>query len=220
MKASFFSVFALGSLFLGAFAAPAPAVEVAQVEKRQADLGQVFQIVDGLYTNIQTYTGTINETTSGLGSDASAQNNPDAVATLKKAIQGITQEIKAATRKVTQLPSAAGGGGLLGVLKREDAGALAGLVSNLLLELSGALEGVVSTLGLDSLLGLLNPLTTALSGLLLGLDKVVDQVLNLVKGLLDGLLGGAGNGLAGGLTGGLSSALSGGLPGVLSGLAL
>lgn len=49
----FFSAFALSSLFVGSMAAPV-------AEKRQ-DVGSVLTIVEGLFTQVQTYTGAISE---------------------------------------------------------------------------------------------------------------------------------------------------------------
>jgi len=54
MKASFFSVLALPTFFLGAVAAPSEVPETAVVEKRQ--VGDAYSIVESLYSEIQQYT--------------------------------------------------------------------------------------------------------------------------------------------------------------------
>jgi hypothetical protein len=62
MKATLFSLLALPALFVSTFAAPAAVPETAvaeAVEKRQ--VADAYSIVEGLYTDIQQYTGAISE---------------------------------------------------------------------------------------------------------------------------------------------------------------
>jgi hypothetical protein len=81
--------------------------------------------------------------------------------------------------------------------RQADATAIADLIAMLLLELSGTLNGVIAALGLESLLGFLDPLTTGLSGLILALEVIVDGLLVAVGILVDGILTGLSVALAG-----------------------
>ena len=58
MKSTFFSLVALPALFVGAFAAPAPALDSALVER--SELSSAYSIVNSLYANIKQYTGAIS----------------------------------------------------------------------------------------------------------------------------------------------------------------
>ncbi|KAI7198683.1 hypothetical protein KC343_g8498 [Hortaea werneckii] len=191
MKISFFSVLALPAFFLGAVAAPSEVPETAVVEKRQ--VGDAYSIVESLYSEIQQYTGSINETAAGLNSDSSLVQNETAATSFISNIEAITSAINEAKSEIDDLSS----GNSTGLLRRQTDTVLASLVENLLLEVSGALNNIVGTLGLTSLLGSLNPLVSSLSQLLLSLRDVVDNLLELVKDLLDGLLTGLSIGLAG-----------------------
>ncbi|RMZ02945.1 hypothetical protein D0864_03073 [Hortaea werneckii] len=198
MKASFFSVLALPTFFLGAVAAPSEVPETAVVEKRQ--VGDAYSIVESLYSEIQQYTGSIkltishtDETAAGLNSDSSLVQNETAAASFISNVEAITSAINEAKSEIDDLSS----GNSTGLLRRQTDTALASLVENLLLEVSGALNNIVGTLGLTSLLGSLNPLVSSLSQLLLSLRDVVDNLLQVVKDLLDGLLTGLSVGLAG-----------------------
>lgn len=123
-------------------------------------------------------------------------------------MESITSAVNAAQAKVAALPVSK-------LVRRQTSTALASLVEDLLLEVSGALNNIVSTLGLSkhmarkqpindnanevtaSLLSSLDPLVSALSGLLLALEVVVNDLLALVQQLLDGLLTGLSVGLSG-----------------------
>ncbi|OJD35496.1 adsorption protein [Diplodia corticola] len=195
----FFSVFALSSLFVGSIAAPAPA------EKRQ-DVGSVLNIVTGLLSEVQQYTGVINSTATSLGPLSTLKQNQTAANTYQDKVDGLTSLVQGTVTKVTSLQQTAGGL----TSRADDANAIAGVLSNVLLEVNGAMNNVDGTLGLGSLLGLATPLTDTLSGLLDGVESLVGGVLSLVEGLLGGVL----------KTLGLSNALNGlvGSNGILSGL--
>ncbi|KAK7718905.1 hypothetical protein SLS57_006015 [Botryosphaeria dothidea] len=194
----FFSAFALSSLFVGSMAAPV-------AEKRQ-DVGSVLTIVEGLFTQVQTYTGAINSTATNLGPLSTLQQNQTAATNYQSQVSELTTLVQGTVSKVTKLSGQTGGL----TARQADATAIAGVLSNVLLEVNGALNNVNGTLGLGSLLNLASPLTDSLSGLLNGVESLVGGVLNLVQGLLGGVLS----------TLGLSNALSGliGSNGVLSGL--
>ncbi|KAK0259005.1 hypothetical protein LTS09_006293 [Friedmanniomyces endolithicus] len=185
---SFFTVLALPALFASTLAAPTAIPADAAIEKRQA--AAAYAIVDSLYTNIQQYTGAINETAAGISSNSTTAQNATAATSFITNIESITTAVGAATAEVKLLPVAS-------VVRRQTEAALAGLVENLLLELSGALNRIVGTLGLTSLLGSLNPLVSSLSALLLSLEPVVNNLLALVQQLVDGLLTGLSVGLSG-----------------------
>ncbi|KAK5720397.1 hypothetical protein LTR17_015034 [Elasticomyces elasticus] len=182
----FFSVLALPALFTGIIAAPVSSE--LSLEKRQS--ADASQIVESLYTNIQQYTGAINETAAGINADSSAADNATAATAFITNIVAVTTAVDAAKAQVDLLP-------LSSIVRRQTEAALAGLVENLLLEVSGALNSIVGTLGLTALLGSLNPLVSSLSGLLLSFENVVDNLLTIVRELLDGLLTGLSVGLAG-----------------------
>ncbi|KAK3069072.1 hypothetical protein LTR53_012869 [Teratosphaeriaceae sp. CCFEE 6253] len=187
MKGTFFSVLALPALFISAIAAPVAAPETAIVEKRQS--ADAYAIVDSLYTNVQQYTGAINETAVSLHANSTATQNATAATAFITNVEAITTAVDAATAQVDLLS-------LSPLARRQTEAALAALVENLLLEVGGALNGIIGTLGL-TLLGSLNPLVGSLSALLLSLENVVDNLLTLVRELVDGLLTGLSVGLAG-----------------------
>ncbi|TKA33214.1 hypothetical protein B0A50_00767 [Salinomyces thailandicus] len=192
MKIFFLPMLALPSLFLGISAAPSATPETTSgLEKRQ--IADAYSIVDSLYTEIQQYTGAINETVAGVDSDTSAAQNATAAASFIADIEAITAAVTAATAEIDVLVPA----NATKLVRRQTEAALASLVENLLLEISGALNGIIGTLGLTSLLGSLNPLVSSLSALLLSLENVVDDLLELVRELVDGLLTGLSVGLAG-----------------------
>ncbi|KAK3071052.1 hypothetical protein LTR53_009362 [Teratosphaeriaceae sp. CCFEE 6253] len=188
MKGTFFSVLALPALFISAIAAPVAAPETAIVEKRQS--ADAYAIVDSLYTNVQQYTGAINETAASLHANSTATQNATAATAFITNVEAITTAVDAATAQVDLLS-------LSPLARRQTEAALAALVENLLLEVGGALNGIIGTLGLTALLGSLNPLVGSLSALLLSLENVVDNLLTLVRELVDGLLTGLSVGLAG-----------------------
>ncbi|EKG18460.1 hypothetical protein MPH_04262 [Macrophomina phaseolina MS6] len=132
----FFSAFALSSLFVGSIAAPV-------VEKRQ-DVGSVLTIVEGLYTQVQQYTGAINSTASTLGPLSTLAQNQTAATNYQNQVSELTTLVQSTVTKVTQLS------GQTGALRARqvDANAIAGVLSNVLLEVNGALNNVNGTLGL------------------------------------------------------------------------
>jgi len=143
-----------------------------------------------------------------LSASSSAADNDTAAATFRTNVESITSAVHAAQAKVAALPVSK-------LVRRQTSTALASLVEDLLLEVSGALNNIISTLGLSkhmarktsindnanvitaSLLSSLEPLVSALSGLLLALEVVVNDLLALVEQLLDGLLTGLSVGLSG-----------------------
>lgn len=157
----FITLLALPALILPSLAAPAPAtvgeVETA-LERRQ--LSDAYSIVESLYSEIQQYTGAINETSSSLSADSTQHEKNVAAKSYRQNIKSITAAVKSAKKQVDTLEPASKR------VKRQTDAALATLVSDLLLEISGALNNIIGTLGLTSLLGSLNPLVNSLSALL------------------------------------------------------
>jgi len=191
MKVNFISIFTLSTLFAGALSVPTAEVETRAIQKRAA-IDQAYSIVQGLYTEVQTYTGALNATAKSVSSSSSASQKSAAVASAGASITSITKAINAATAQIKAIPKKRD------LLKRQaDATALATLVFDLILDISGALNNIIATLGLTSLLSFLTPLVASLSGLLLSLEVVVNNLLALVQQLVDGLLTGLSVGLAG-----------------------
>jgi len=189
MRTALFSILALPALFISTFAAPAANPGADLIEKR-SETAEAYSIIDSLYSEIKQYTGAINSTAAGLSASSSAADNDTAAATFRTNVESITSAVHAAQAKVAALPVSK-------LVRRQTSTALASLVEDLLLEVSGALNNIISTLGLTSLLSSLEPLVSALSGLLLALEVVVNDLLALVEQLLDGLLTGLSVGLSG-----------------------
>ncbi|KAK5170900.1 uncharacterized protein LTR77_004044 [Saxophila tyrrhenica] len=192
----FLSLLALPALILPALAVPAPAPEAvdavaAPLERRQ--ISSAYSIVSDLYTEIQQYTGAINETAASLSDSSTPHQKKAAAKSYRQNIRAITAAVRAAKKETDALEPAAADA----KVKRQTDQALADLVAGLLEEVSGALNNIVATLGLTSLLGSLNPLVNSLSALLISLRNVVDNLLILVKQIVDGLLTGLSIGLAG-----------------------
>jgi len=189
MKFSLISIFALS---LGAIAAPAPAPADTAIEKRAA-IDDAYSICSSLYSEIKTYTGSINATSKSVSPSSSAADKSAAAKSVGTQLNDITAAVKAATVKVKALPKAAP------VAPRQAVGPaeLALLVEDIILEISGALNGIIADLGLQTLLSFLTPLVGSLSALLLSLEVVVNNLLALVQALVDGLLTGLSIGLAG-----------------------
>jgi len=180
MKTSFVSFLALASIFSGVLSAPAP-VPKADLIRKQTSFDAAGLITD-LTAEIQPYLGSISDTTSSLNSLSSDADKAAAIVSLTNDISSITAAVKAATAKVP----------LTALLTRQTSGsdptAIGALITALLVAISNAVNGIVASLGLTAALGLLEPLTGALSNLLLALEVVVDDLLTIVQELVDGLL--------------------------------
>ncbi len=147
MKFSTMSLLALPALFLPAFAAPAPAAvdtSLAPIERRQ--IADAYTIVESLFTEVQQYTGAINETAAGLSLASTTHEKNAAAKSYRQNIKAITAAVKAAKKQTDQLEPASSA-----VVKRQTDQALADLVAGLLEEVSGALNNIVATLGLSEL---------------------------------------------------------------------
>jgi len=188
MKSFFVAAVCFFSIFTSVLAGPVAVPRNAAVsEKRQYDAE--LSILNGLFSQIQTYTGQINATVAALPADADDATKAAASAQVNSAVSEITGLITAATASV---PAAS-----LLRTRQVSAATIAELIGMILLELSGTLNSVIAALGLTSLLGFLTPLTLSLSGLILALELVVDNLLAVVEELLDGILTGLSIALAG-----------------------
>jgi len=116
MRFSTFSLFALSSLFLGAFAAPTANqvrdVAVAEVEQRDTSittaeergLPEICVIVDALVTEVFTYTKAINVTISGCeGISISITKKITIIAGIQVQIQKIVAAFSLACLKIYKL---------------------------------------------------------------------------------------------------------------------
>jgi len=116
MRFSTFSLFALSSLFLGAFAAPTPNqvrdVAVVEVEQRDASitaveertLPEIVVIVDSLVTEVFTITKSINITISGCeGIDVSISKKIAIIASIQAEFQKIIAAFSGAILKIYKL---------------------------------------------------------------------------------------------------------------------
>lgn len=145
MKASILSLLAVPAfLFSTTFAAPAPAaIEEAQpaaLEPRQ--LSSAYTIVSDLFTEIQQYTGAINDTAASLDASSTTHEKKVAAKSYRTNIKAITAAVKAAKKQTDALEPAS-------LKKRQTDAALAALVAQLLEEISGALNNIIATLGLS-----------------------------------------------------------------------
>lgn len=135
MKATFFGIISLFTLFIGALAVP------AQVDKR----ADPTALIQSLYSEIQQYTSVINSTAASVNSDSSDADKTAAGDTITSAISSINSAVVSTTSQVQAL-----GGSKRDILAaRQDTGELATLIENLLLDISGALNNVISSLGLS-----------------------------------------------------------------------
>ncbi|KAK3723268.1 hypothetical protein LTR37_001991 [Vermiconidia calcicola] len=191
MKSTIFSLLALPALFLSAFAAPAAQPNTA-VEKRQVP--ELYTITDQLYNEVHAHTANIMAITSSITDSSTTAEKDDATTSVRNDIEQITTLINAANADVQ---SVGGAGTTTKLARRQAAGDLAQVIAELIADISNALDAIETTLGLGALLGLLNPLTLGLSGLLLSLQVLVDNILVLVRQIVDGLLTGLGGALAG-----------------------
>ncbi|KAK3710723.1 hypothetical protein LTR37_010142 [Vermiconidia calcicola] len=192
MKSTTFSLLALPALFLSTFAAPAAHPDTAAVERRQVP--ELYTIADQLYNNIHAHTANIMATTSSITDSSTTAEKDDATSSVRKDIEQITTLINAANADVQ---SVGGAGTTEKLARRQAATDLAQVIAELIADISNALDAIETTLGLGALLGLLNPLTLGLSGLLLSLQVLVDNILVLVRQIVDGLLTGLAGALAG-----------------------
>ncbi|KAF2083280.1 hypothetical protein K490DRAFT_69969 [Saccharata proteae CBS 121410] len=198
MRTSFMSVFALSSLFLGAFAAPTQteyettAVTSTSLTTSTASNGvttiekqtTVKSVVEVLYTNVQTHTGSINNTVSALPASPSEDEKTDALTAIKIDIREICQLIVEATKTIIKIDN-----GKVDV--DVDVDAILSIVVKIVLEVVCTLLAVVDVLGSSvlSLLGtVLSLLVSVIGDLLSVLENVLGSVIQTVWSVVTNLV--------------------------------
>ncbi|KAI8626004.1 hypothetical protein F5Y19DRAFT_479084 [Xylariaceae sp. FL1651] len=188
MKATLFTIFAIGGFIASSIANP---IAVPNgVEKRQGD-GDYTELnasMTSLLADIQKQTGAINATLDAMPENPTdAQTTEDATA-IAPQLQAITDLLTAANAKVTKRS-------LLQARHGKDD--LFKTVSIIIYELLYTVKKIIFKLGLGKVLIYLTPLVLSLKGLIFSLDKVVAGLLLGVKDIVNELLKAVGLGLIG-----------------------
>jgi hypothetical protein len=191
MRFSHLSVFALSGL---AIASP--------VVTKRAD---AVSLLTDLYATVQTYTGAISQshppdhinialltdidaTLAPLSVDSSLLEKTAATLEVGTQINRITSAISATTNDINALPPAADTASVEPVEKRQIGLTVGVLLSLIIVEIFATVGAAIGILGLGGLLIFLNPLTSALSLLIVTLQVVLNIVLLDVIVLLNALL--------------------------------
>ncbi|KAI2618592.1 hypothetical protein GGS26DRAFT_584935 [Hypomontagnella submonticulosa] len=184
MKATFFTVLALGGFLATSIASPV-AVDTS-IEKRQ-DIDAIETSLEALFTQIKEQTGKINATLTPIADAApetEAQTAADSIAPQLDIIAELLDKAGSIGKRAI----------LEGRYFKED---IFKTVSLILWELLGTVKFILIKLGLGPVLIHLVPLILALVKTLKALDKVVDGLLIAVKFIVDDLLKAVGLGLLG-----------------------
>ncbi|KAK7611760.1 hypothetical protein BKA81DRAFT_403501 [Phyllosticta paracitricarpa] len=211
MRFSFASAFALSSLFLGAFAAPAGDLTnpTSLVQSAAGSLTQgqttttknttvsqgsdktVFSYMETVYSNVQEHTGAINKTISGYNADtASDSEKKNVITVVKTEVKSIVSILVQASVEI----------GKIGISANVDVSGVVSLVVKLLVEIISTLLNVVSVLGttINDLLGnVLTLLVHAVTQLLSALVPIVGDVVKTVFSIVSGLIPAVGDVLVG-----------------------
>ena len=129
----FFTVFTLSACALGVFSAPT-------VEKRQSSAAAAA--LGSLFTQITTYTGSINSTASSINADSTAADNSTAQSSFASDITSISNAINAEIPTIQALPSETG--------STDSTNAVAAAYAQIFEEINGALNNIDAT-GLGTL---------------------------------------------------------------------
>ncbi|KAI4707309.1 hypothetical protein J4E89_007835 [Alternaria sp. Ai002NY15] len=205
MRFSHFAVFALSGLSLAS-----PVVQ----QKRQ-ESSSVESLLTDLFATVQVYTGAINATLAPLSTSSSLLEKTAAIPKVGEQLNKITAAI---TDSTTQIRDLAPANATQPMVPAEDnqkrststdlvdvsqpkekrqliaAGALLALI---IVEIFATITAAVAILGLAGLLVFINPLTSALSLLILAVQLVLNVVLVGVIALLNSVLGALALGLSG-----------------------
>ncbi|KAI1760645.1 hypothetical protein GGR53DRAFT_74303 [Hypoxylon sp. FL1150] len=184
MKATLFTLFAVGGFFATSIASPL-AVDTS-VERRQ-DIDAIETSLETLLTQIQEQTGLINSTLTPVA-DAAPEADAEAVA------EQIAPQLDVIADLLDKSATIAKRALLDRRYVKED---IFRTVSIILYELLGTVKFILLKLGLGPVLFHLVPLILALVKTLKALDKVVDGLLIAVKFIADDLLKAVGLGLLG-----------------------
>ncbi|KAJ4311269.1 hypothetical protein N0V94_008026 [Neodidymelliopsis sp. IMI 364377] len=189
MRFSHFSVFALSGLSIA-----------SPVLSKRAD---VTSLLTDLYATVQIYTGAINATLAPLSASSPLLEKTAATTQVGAQINLITASITTTTNEIKKLPhsnstkrSAASDLDIdVDVIdadsqpkEKRQLIAVGALLALIIVEIFATVTAAVAILGLAGLLVFLNPLTSALSLLILAVELVLDVVLVGVIALLDSLL--------------------------------
>ncbi|KAI4654021.1 hypothetical protein J4E93_001789 [Alternaria ventricosa] len=205
MRFSHLAVFALSGLSLAS-----PVVQ----QKRQ-ETSSVESLLTDLFAAVQVYTGAINATLAPLSTSSSLLDKTAAIPKVGEQLNKITAAI---TDSTTQIRDLAPANATQPMVPAEDnqkrststdlvdvsqpkekrqliaAGALLALI---IVEIFATITAAVAILGLAGLLVFINPLTSALSLLILAVQLVLNVVLVGVIALLNSVLGALALGLSG-----------------------
>ncbi|CAA9963206.1 hypothetical protein CFE70_006627 [Pyrenophora teres f. teres 0-1] len=191
MRFSNFFIFALSGASL--------ATPIAQ-EKRQSAETSVQTLLTDLYTTVQIYTGAINATLAPLSPSSSILEKTAAIPEVGVHISKITAAITSTTASIKELAPANATQPTLSSRSDSDVIEIAqpkekrqliavgALLALIIVEIFATITAAVAILGLAGLLVFLNPLTSALSLLILAVQLVLDVVLVGVIALLNSLL--------------------------------
>ncbi|KAF1936339.1 hypothetical protein EJ02DRAFT_414200 [Clathrospora elynae] len=163
-----------------------------------------ISLLTDLYATVQVYTGAINATLAPLSLSTPLLEKIAATAQVGKQINLITAALTSTTNNIKALPHATSSNSTkraagieidiidvdIGSAPREKRQLIAvgALLSCIIVEIFATVTAAVAILGLAGLLVFLNPLTSALSLLILTLELVLNIVLTTVIALLDSLL--------------------------------
>ncbi|KAF3050858.1 hypothetical protein E8E11_009736 [Didymella keratinophila] len=186
MRFSHISVFALSGL---ALASP-----VVQKRDTQAD---VASLLTDLYATVQTYTGAINATLAPLSASSGLLEKTAATAEVGAQINKITAAVTSTTNEIKQLPPVNSTTEKRSIEIDEEINAqpekrqliaVSAILALIIVEIFATVTAAVAILGVAGLLIFLNPLTGAISALILAVQLILDIVLVGVVALLNGLL--------------------------------
>ncbi|KAH7079867.1 hypothetical protein BKA63DRAFT_562584 [Paraphoma chrysanthemicola] len=188
MRFSHFSLLALSGLSIA-----------SPIVSKRAD---AISLLEDLYATVQTYTGAINATLAPLSPDSDILAKTAATAQVGSQINLITAAITSTTNEIKSLPPAdtttSPPTDAAELVEKRQLGLTVGvLLSLIIVEIFATVTAAVAILGLGGLLVFLNPLTSALSLLIVTVQIVLDVVLLDVIVLLNALLTGLALGVSG-----------------------
>ncbi|KAJ4403018.1 hypothetical protein N0V91_006764 [Didymella pomorum] len=186
MRFSHFSIFALSGL---ALASP-----VVQKRDTQSD---VASLLTDLYATVQIYTGAINATLAPLSASSGLLEKTAATAEVGAQINKITAAVTSTTNEIKALPPVNSTTEKRSIEidevinaqpEKRQLIAVSAILALIIVEIFATVTAAVAILGLAGLLIFLNPLTGAISALILAVQLILDIVLVGVIALLNGLL--------------------------------
>ena len=124
----FSALLTLSTFALGVFSAPT-------LEKRQSSAAA--GALSSLFTDITTYTGSINSTAAGINADSTAADNSTAQSSFASDITSISDAINAAIPTIEALPSETG--------STDSTNAVAAGYAQIFEEINGALNNIDAT---------------------------------------------------------------------------